>query len=243
MRLIILTRELGGLPPPARPNSGGYLPRSPRKTGDYLCSVPSSLGWRVASLRRRSVADSPPSSELATTPSIPKETLLRHILADHADTSFGRDHGFASNPSVADYRRQVPVAPYERLGPYIDRVRRGDWSALLAEPPLMFALTSGTTAARKFIPVTARYLADYRRGWNLWGLRAYPRPSGFDSAAHRSTGRRIRRVPHRGQHPLREPVRLHNPSSKAHHPLALLRARPNRPHQGCCRSHLRCAQV
>jgi hypothetical protein len=37
----------------------------------------------------------------------------------------------------------------------------------------MFALTSGTTAMRKYIPVTPQYLADYRRGWNLWGLRAY----------------------------------------------------------------------
>ena len=37
----------------------------------------------------------------------------------------------------------------------------------------MFALTSGTTAARKFIPVTAQYLADYKRGWNLWGLKVF----------------------------------------------------------------------
>jgi hypothetical protein len=37
----------------------------------------------------------------------------------------------------------------------------------------MFALTSGTTAARKFIPVTEQYLADYSRGWNIWGLRLY----------------------------------------------------------------------
>jgi hypothetical protein len=36
----------------------------------------------------------------------------------------------------------------------------------------MFALTSGTTAARKTIPITPRYLADFRRGWNRWGLRA-----------------------------------------------------------------------
>ena len=37
----------------------------------------------------------------------------------------------------------------------------------------MFALTSGTTAARKYIPVTDQYLADYRRGWNIWGLKAF----------------------------------------------------------------------
>jgi hypothetical protein len=37
----------------------------------------------------------------------------------------------------------------------------------------MFAMTSGTTATRKFIPVTDQYLADYKRGWNLWGIQVY----------------------------------------------------------------------
>ncbi len=37
----------------------------------------------------------------------------------------------------------------------------------------MFALTSGTTAVRKFIPVTQQYLNDYRRGWNIWGLKVF----------------------------------------------------------------------
>ena len=37
----------------------------------------------------------------------------------------------------------------------------------------MFAMTSGTTAARKYIPVTDQYLADYRRGWNIWGLKVF----------------------------------------------------------------------
>ena len=37
----------------------------------------------------------------------------------------------------------------------------------------MFALTSGTTATRKYIPVTPQYLADYKRGWNIWGLKVF----------------------------------------------------------------------
>src|SRR5262249_37224071 len=37
---------------------------------------------------------------------------------------------------------------------------------------LMFALTSGTTREPKYIPVTPHFLAEYRRGWNAWGLRA-----------------------------------------------------------------------
>lgn len=106
----------------------------------------------------------------------PKRTqdeLLRQIVDYHRDTGFGKDHGFGSIRTVEDYRRQVPVAPYERLEPYIRRVMKGETRALLADPRvLMFALTSGTTAARKHIPITQQYLDDYRRGWNLWGLRA-----------------------------------------------------------------------
>jgi hypothetical protein len=54
------------------------------------------------------------------------------------------------------------------------RVLKGETSALLADKKIhMFAMTSGTTATRKFIPVTDQYLADYRRGWHLWGLQIY----------------------------------------------------------------------
>lgn len=100
--------------------------------------------------------------------------LLLNIVRRQAGTAFGKDHGFADVRTVADFRRRVAVAPYERLAPYIERVKAGDTNALLADDTVrLFALTSGTTAARKFIPVTDRYLADYKRAWGMWGLRAY----------------------------------------------------------------------
>jgi hypothetical protein len=103
-----------------------------------------------------------------------QDALLRRILTYHADTDFARDHRFGDIHTVADYRRQVPVSSYEYFEPYIARLRRGDFRALVADKRIyMFALTSGTTAARKYIPVTDQYLADYRRGWNLWGLRVF----------------------------------------------------------------------
>jgi GH3 auxin-responsive promoter len=109
-----------------------------------------------------------------------QEALLRDILAHQAATAFGRDHRFDVIRTLADFRRQLPVAGYEYFEPYIARVRRGETAALLADPRLfMFALTSGTTAVRKFIPVTAQYLADYRRGWNIWGLKAFRDHAGI----------------------------------------------------------------
>src|SRR5712664_3628939 len=63
-----------------------------------------------------------------------QEALLRRILAFQADTDFGRAHGFAGVRAAEDFRRQVPVAGYEYVEPYIDRVRKGDLRALLADP-------------------------------------------------------------------------------------------------------------
>jgi hypothetical protein len=103
-----------------------------------------------------------------------QEALLRRILAYHADTDFGRTHRFRDVHTVADFRRQLPVACYDYFEPYLARVRRGEFNALLADRRVhMFALTSGTTAARKYIPVTDQYLADYKRGWNIWGLQVF----------------------------------------------------------------------
>jgi hypothetical protein len=112
---------------------------------------------------------------LATeSPQATQEELLRRMLAAQADTDFARDHHFPSINTVADYRKHLPLAPYEYFEPYIKRVMKGETKALLADPRIhMFALTSGTTASRKFIPVTQQYLADYKRGWNIWGLKVY----------------------------------------------------------------------
>jgi hypothetical protein len=102
-----------------------------------------------------------------------QDALLKRIVSHQAGTDFGRRHRFSDVRSVADFRNQIPVAGYDYYDPYIARVRKGDLNALLADRRVhMFALTSGTTAARKYIPVTDQYLADYKRGWNIWGLRA-----------------------------------------------------------------------
>ncbi len=106
--------------------------------------------------------------------SVQRDVLLR-ILRRQAATGFGRDHHFNSVRTVADYRHNVEVGPYERLAPYIERMAAGETTALINadDKLLMFALTSGTTAKRKLIPFTAQYHADYKRGWNMWGIRVY----------------------------------------------------------------------
>ena len=66
------------------------------------------------------------------------------------------------------------MAKYDYFAPYIERCRQGETSALFgpSQHIIMFAMTSGTTAAAKYIPVTTATAAAYRRGWHIWGIKA-----------------------------------------------------------------------
>jgi len=103
--------------------------------------------------------------------------VLRGLIRDHADTLFGREHGFATIGTAAEYARRVPIREYEALRPYVARIMAGAPRVLTAEAPFMFTTTSGTTGEPKFIPVTARWarvMASLMRLWTYHALRDHP---------------------------------------------------------------------
>lgn len=104
-----------------------------------------------------------------------QRAALDRILALNADSDFSREHHLRPGLSLADFQRQVPIGDFETYRPYVERLRHGDTRALLGprNKLLMFTLSSGTTADSKFIPITNEFLKDYRRGWSLWGIRAF----------------------------------------------------------------------
>ncbi len=111
-----------------------------------------------------------------------QQTVLRDLLALNADSEFGQRHRLSSIHSPQDLQKQFPLTDYDFYRPDIDQVREGKFNALLGSgnPLLMFSLSSGTTSATKYIPITQRFLDDYRRGWQVWGIRMlddYPRVS------------------------------------------------------------------
>ncbi len=100
--------------------------------------------------------------------------LMRKIARNTA-SDFGRDFGFASMRTVADFRRRVPILKYEDHHSYMLRVLQGDVTALFAPGTrvLMFAMTSGTTGEPKRLPITAEMFREYRAGWLLWAAGVY----------------------------------------------------------------------
>ena len=105
--------------------------------------------------------------------------VLRDLVRHARRSDFGRDHDLRSvrrrDDVVAAVRARVPVGDYESHRDYLDAARAGRPRALFGpgERVRMFALTSGTTAARKYLPVTRRSVRAHRRGWLAWGLGAY----------------------------------------------------------------------
>ena len=101
--------------------------------------------------------------------------LLKQILNENKLSDFGRRHNFGKIGGYGDFTAVVPPANYEYFRPYIENCMAGHKDALLGQTQklLMFAMTSGTTAAAKYIPVTEASLAAYRRGWMVWGGAAF----------------------------------------------------------------------
>ena len=98
---------------------------------------------------------------------------LSDICNRNAGTEFGQKHGFDRIRSVADYRAAVPPQTYDSLAPWIDRATAGESNVLTADAPLMFATTSGTTGAAKYIPVTPSYLHEYSHGIHVHTYRLF----------------------------------------------------------------------
>jgi hypothetical protein len=80
--------------------------------------------------------------------------LLREILGTNADSAYGRRHGFGDISTFRQFQERVPIATYEDLEPYIKAAMLGEPNQLTKHSPVLFTTTSGTTGARKYIPMT-----------------------------------------------------------------------------------------
>lgn len=93
--------------------------------------------------------------------------VLRRLLHENRATRFGQEHGFDQITSYEDFLRRVPVQDYEALRPYIEEQEVQQTPALTQTPPLMYAVTSGTTGQPKFLPVLSSTVKESRQEQTL----------------------------------------------------------------------------
>ncbi|MFQ5730873.1 MAG: GH3 auxin-responsive promoter family protein [Planctomycetaceae bacterium] len=101
--------------------------------------------------------------------------VLQSLIALNGDSRFAVQRGLNEVRSAADLRNRIGVTSYEDYADPIEQMKRGNHRALLGSRNqlLMFSLSSGTTATSKFVPITRQFFSDYKRGWQIWGIRAF----------------------------------------------------------------------
>lgn len=93
---------------------------------------------------------------------------LRGLLEKHADSAFGRYHGFDSIRSSGDFREAIPVMDYEAHRSWIERCAAGEKRVLACDEPFGFERTSGTSSQAKWIPLTTTLQEEFARGLAAW---------------------------------------------------------------------------
>lgn len=101
-----------------------------------------------------------PWHEAISDPTTAQQNVLHRLLQDYAKTKYGAEHGASQIDSIEAYRQAFPIMTYEEFKPLINRVMAGEMDLLLAEPPIGWAITRGTTAGEsKFVPMTPTDMA------------------------------------------------------------------------------------
>jgi hypothetical protein len=110
-------------------------------------------------------------------PGAAQAALLADILKQNRAADYGREHGFSKLRSGQAFAREVPVVTFDDLSPYVDRMKAGEHRVLTAHDPVMFNVTSGTTDAPKYVPLTKpglRCTASRSREWLYRALQDHP---------------------------------------------------------------------
>lgn len=90
--------------------------------------------------------------------------IWRRLIANFAQTAFGRDNRIESAMTYAAFQQRVPLRSYEQFAPWIDRMKRSEPDVLWPGRCAHFAVSSGTTLGRtKYIPVTRAMLGHFRQ--------------------------------------------------------------------------------
>jgi hypothetical protein len=101
-------------------------------------------------------------------PAAAQERVLLSCLRRNGDTVVGREHGFDSIRSVADYQARVPPVSYDDMAPLIHRAARGEARVLTRTRIERLVPTSGSTAAAKLVPFTADLRGEFTAAIDAW---------------------------------------------------------------------------
>jgi GH3 auxin-responsive promoter len=113
----------------------------------------------------------------AADPGAAQRARLLSILERNAQTSYGKEHGFAGIDSPEAYAERVPIVTPLEHQVQVNRMLAGEQNVLTAEAPVYYVQTTGSTGVPKHVPVTPSYRVEFQKALHasLWHLyRRHP---------------------------------------------------------------------
>jgi hypothetical protein len=90
-----------------------------------------------------------------------QQKTFEYLINRAKNTAFGKAHHFEQVVTYQDFKKNVPIADYEDLRPYIDRIVKGEENVLWPAKPAYLAKTSGTTSGIKYIPISKESMPEH----------------------------------------------------------------------------------
>jgi hypothetical protein len=101
---------------------------------------------------------------LANDPVAAQRAVFNSLIARAYGTAFGRDHRFDRVRNHDDWVRAVPLRDYSAIATYFDRARDGEADVIWPGHIRYWAISSGTTAGEKYLPVSMDTVRGNKRG-------------------------------------------------------------------------------
>lgn len=114
-----------------------------------------------------------PMMEAAINPDIVQNRFLRSLIKNNADTQFGKEHKFSEIDSYEKFKKYIPVQDYETLRPYFEAQDKSKANVINRDQPIMYAVTSGTTGASKYIPILEDTIKQNKKHQKLFTYIQY----------------------------------------------------------------------
>lgn len=106
--------------------------------------------------------------------------LFRKLVDKASETEWGLKYDYKSIRTYSDFKQRVPVQDYNKISPFIERLRNGEQNVLWPTHIKWFAVSSGTTSNKsKFIPVSSEALEDchFKGGKDLLSIYCNNNPN------------------------------------------------------------------
>ncbi|HEY2583768.1 MAG TPA: GH3 auxin-responsive promoter family protein, partial [Mucilaginibacter sp.] len=90
-----------------------------------------------------------------------QQKTFAYLIGQGKQTVFGKAHHFQEIKTYEDFKKNIPIADYEDLRPYIDRIKNGEENVLWPGKPAYLSKTSGTTSGVKYIPISQESMPEH----------------------------------------------------------------------------------